>query len=78
MTHEDPGCHNWLDTQGFEEGYLSFRHIATREFPPIETTVVRLDELGALLPADTKTVTSAERVRQMHARFDAIRRRYRI
>jgi hypothetical protein len=78
MTHEDPGCHNWLDTQGFEEGYLSFRHIGTREFPPIETTVVRLDELGAVLPADRKTVTSAERVRQMHARFDAIRRRYRI
>ena len=39
MTHDDPGYHNWLDTQAFEEGYLSFRHIGTRDFPPIETTV---------------------------------------
>lgn len=78
MTHEDPGYHNWLDTQAFEEGYLSFRHIGTRDFPPIGTTILRRDELARFLPADTRTVTSAERAAQLHARFDAIRRRYRI
>jgi hypothetical protein len=78
MTHDDPGFHNWIDTQGFEEGYLSFRHIGTRAFPPIETTVVPLEELGRLLPSDTMKITPGERTAQLHERFDAIRRRYRI
>jgi hypothetical protein len=78
MTHEDPGFHNWIDTQRFDEGYLSFRHIGTRDFPLIETTVVQRDELAAFLPADSRTVTPEERAAQLHARFDAIRRRYRI
>jgi len=78
MAHEDPGYQNWIDTQGFEEGYLSFRHMGTRDFPPIVTKVLARDELSDLLPADTTTVTPAERAAQLHARFDAIRRRYRI
>ena len=41
-------------------------------------TVVRHDELDAHLPADARRVTAAERAAQLHARFDAIRRRYRI
>ncbi len=78
MAHEDPGYHNWIDTQGFEEGYLTYRNVQSRTFPPIETKVVRHDELGAHLPEDARRVTPAERTAQMHARFDAIRRRYRI
>lgn len=78
MTHADPGYHNWIDTQGFEEGYLTFRNIGSREFPPIETTVVGVDALGDVLPPDSRTVTSDERAAQLHTRFDAIRRRYRI
>lgn len=78
MTHGDPGYHNWLDTQGFEEGYLSFRNIGTRDFPPIDTTVVHHDDLAAFLPTDTRTVTPQERAAQLHTRFNAIRRRYRI
>jgi hypothetical protein len=78
MAHDDPGCHNWLDTQGFEEGYLTFRNIGSRHQPEIATTVVRLDGLDDLLPADTRRVTPDERAAQLHARFDAIRRRHRI
>jgi hypothetical protein len=78
MAHEDPGYQNWIDTQGFEEGYLSFRHIGTRDFPPIATNVVARDELARVLPADTTTVTPTQRAAQLHARFDAIHRRYRI
>jgi len=78
MAHDDPGLHNWLDTQGFEEGYLTFRHIGTRDFPPIETTVVARDELAEHLPPDTIRVTPDERAAQLHERFDAIRRRHRI
>ena len=27
MAHRDPGVHNWLDTQGFERGNLTYRHM---------------------------------------------------
>jgi hypothetical protein len=78
MAHTDPGVHNWIDTQHFAEGYLTFRSIGARALPEVSTRVVRTDELDAALPPDTRRVTPAERTAQMHARFDAIRRRYRI
>jgi hypothetical protein len=78
LAHADPGLRNWVDTQGFEEGYLSFRNIGTRAFPPIGTTVVRVDDLAAALPGDTARVTPEERSAAGRARFDAIRRRYRL
>jgi hypothetical protein len=77
MAHDDPGFHNWLDTQGFEEGYLTYRNIQHRALPSIETTVVPHTDLGSHLPAGSRRVTPAERAAQLHARFDAIRRRYR-
>ena len=27
MAHRDPGAHNWLDTQGFARGNLTYRHM---------------------------------------------------
>jgi hypothetical protein len=78
LAHADPGLRNWLDTQAFEEGYLSFRNIGTRAFPPIGTAVVRVDDLPSVLPAGTATVTPEERAAAGRERFDAIRRRYRL
>jgi hypothetical protein len=78
MAHSDPGYHNWIDTQGFAEGYITYRNIQSRDFPPIRTELVRVDDLAARLPNDTRRVTPAERAAQMHERFDAIRRRYRL
>ncbi|MGE0386706.1 MAG: hypothetical protein AB7Q97_18420 [Gammaproteobacteria bacterium] len=78
MTHADPGYHNWLDTQGFEEGYLTYRNILSRDYPPIVTRVVKLSDLAASLPSDCRKVTAGERHRQLMDRFHGIRRRYRI
>jgi len=78
MTHADPGYHNWIDTQGFEEGYLTYRNVLSRVFPPIDTKLVKLRDLAEHLPRDSRRVSAEERARQMHERFDAIRRRYRI
>jgi hypothetical protein len=78
MTHADPGYHNWIDTQGYEEGFLQFRNVLSRDVPPIETKVIKTSALAAYLPKDSKRVTAEERARQLHERFDAIRRRYRI
>jgi hypothetical protein len=78
MAHDDPGVHNWIDTQRFTEGYLTMRVIGSRQLPDVRTRVVPLAEVDTVLPADTQRVTPEERAAQLHARFDAIRRRYRI
>jgi hypothetical protein len=78
VAHDDPGVQNWIDTQGFEEGYLTYRNVESRRFPPIATRVVPRVELDAHLPADTRRVGAEERVAQLHDRFDAIRRRFGI
>jgi hypothetical protein len=79
MTHEDPGYHNWLDTQGYETGYLSFRDILGRRTPPpIHTTTVKLTDLAAHLPPDCQKIDAVRRHAQLNARFDGIRRRYRL
>jgi hypothetical protein len=78
MTHADPGYQNWLDTQGFEEGYLMFRNIESRMFPRIQTQLVKVGDLAKHLPRDSRRTSAEERAQQMHERFNAIRRRYRI
>ena len=78
MAHQDPGFHNWIDTQGFPEGYLSFRIVLAREAPLLETRVVKVQDLAKALPAGSRRATPEERARQLRQRFDAIRRRYRI
>ena len=78
MTHADPGYHNWIDTQGFEEGYLQFRNVLSRAVPQIDTKVLKVGDVAAYLPRDSRRASAEERARQLHERFDAIRRRYRI
>jgi hypothetical protein len=78
MTHADPGYHNWLDTQGFAEGYLMFRNVESRAFPRIHTELVKVRDLAKHLPQDCRRISAEERAQQMHQRFNAIRRRYRI
>ncbi|MGE2835184.1 DUF1214 domain-containing protein [Mycobacterium sp. SMC-4] len=76
LAHVDPGYHNWMDTQGFERGNVTYRHML--EGAPVELTtrVVKYDELADVLPPTTVTVTPGERVTQMWERFNGIQRRY--
>jgi hypothetical protein len=76
MAHRDPGVHNWLDTQGFERGNLTYRHMLEGRPAVLGTRVVAHDELTDVLPADTSMVTEAERAAAMWERFRGIRRRY--
>jgi hypothetical protein len=74
--HEDPGYHNWMDTQGFERGNVTYRNLMSEAQAVFRTEVVARSELAAKLPADMARVTPEERVRQMRERFDGIRQRY--
>jgi hypothetical protein len=76
LAHDDPGYHNWIDTQGFERGNVTYRHMLEGQPVELHTRVVKRDDLADALPPDTATVSAAERVAQMWARFNGIRRRY--
>lgn len=76
IAHDDPGCHNWLDSQGFARGNLLYRNLMSQAAATFRTQVVKREALFAALPADTAMVTPQERIAQMHARFTSIRRRY--
>ena len=76
MAHRDPGVQNWLDTQGFERGNLTYRHMLEGRPAVLDTRVVSYDALPESLPADTTMVTEAERAAAMWERFRGIRRRY--
>ena len=76
LCHDDPGYHNWLDAQGFERGNLTYRNLMSEAQTTLRTRLVKRSRLAAALPADTVKTTHDERIRQMHERFDGIRRRY--
>jgi hypothetical protein len=76
LCHEDPGYHNWLDTQGFVLGNLTFRNLQSSTSPEIRTRLVKRSALSDALPGDTAKVSAEERVQLMRVRFNAIRHRY--
>jgi hypothetical protein len=76
IAHNDPGVHNWLDTQGFERGNLTYRHMLAGEPAALDTRLVSYEQLTSALPADTAMVTPTERRAAMWDRFHGIRRRY--
>lgn len=76
LAHDDPGYHNWLDTQGFVRGNLTYRNLMSSAVTRFRTQVVKRGALGAALPPESARVTPDERLAQLRARFDAIRQRY--
>jgi hypothetical protein len=47
VAHRDPGNDypNWISTAGHNEGGMLFRWIDAKEFPPIQTKVIKFDQL---------------------------------
>ncbi len=78
LCHQDPGYHNWLDTQGMLRGNLTYRNLQSPTGSSFKTQLVKISELAEALPKETIKVTPEQRVQQLHARFDSIRRRYNI
>lgn len=76
LAHDDPGYHNWLDTQGFALGGLTYRHLLSDTPVALRTRLVARAELASALPGDAAKVTPRERCAQMLERFAGIQRRY--
>ncbi len=76
LCHDDPGYHNWIDTQGLERGELVNRNIFSEQVTEFRTRLVKRADLEAAMPAFSPRVTPEERQRQMWERFYGITRRY--
>ncbi|AKK28814.1 DUF1214 domain-containing protein [Mycobacterium sp. EPa45] len=76
LAHDDPGVHNWVDTQGFERGNLTYRHMLEGEPAALSTQLVTRAQLDKVLPPDTKRVNASERRAQLWERFNGVRARF--
>ncbi len=76
LAASDPGYHNWLDTQAFAAGNLTWRCMPGSAEADFTTELVALAQLPTVLPADSATTTPRERIAQMQQRFDSVRSRY--
>jgi hypothetical protein len=76
MAHDDPGYHNWIDTQGFERGHLANRNLFTDRITEFRTKLVKHAGIAAHMPVDAAKISPEERADQLRERFRAITRRY--
>ncbi len=78
IAHDDPGVHNWLDTQGFTNGNLTYRNLMSQNPATFRTRLVRRTDVLSELPDDTAMVTREDRVRQLQDRYHSIKLRFGI
>jgi len=78
IAHDDPGVHNWLDTQGFSDGNLGYRNLMSQNPATFRTKLVKRAEVLDHLPEDTAMMTPAERSAELLTRYRAIKRRFGI
>ena len=78
ISHDDPGVHNWLDTQGLRHGNLTYRNLLSQNPATFRTRLVKRSELIDVLPGDTAMVTAGERIRQLQDRYHSIKLRFGI
>ena len=76
IAHDDPGVHNWLDTQGFSDGNLGYRNLMSQNPATFRTKLVKRADVLSQLPKDTAMVTPEERVRQLQDRYHSIKLRF--
>lgn len=78
IAHDDPGVHNWLDTQGFSDGNLGYRNLMSQNPATFRTALTKRAAVLEALPKGTAMVTPAERVQQLQDRYHAIKLRFGI
>lgn len=74
---DDPGVPNWLDPGGHATGSLMLRWTQASSGPEPHVSIVDAGRVRDHLPADTPTVTPAERQQALHARLRGAQWRYR-
>lgn len=78
IAHDDPGVANWLDTQGFSDGNLTYRNLMSQNPATFRTRLVKRSEVLGALPSDTALVTPEERAAEQRDRYHSIKLRFGI
>ena len=78
IAHQDPGLHNWLDTQGFGAGNLGYRNLLSQIPATFRTMLVKQADVWMHLPKDTALMSATERVRELLERYHSIKLRFGI
>nr|WP_314464223.1 DUF1214 domain-containing protein [uncultured Novosphingobium sp.] len=76
LAHRDPGLNNWLDTQGFSDGNLTYRNLMSQQPATFRTHLVKAAELANHLPKSTAKADPAARAVMLLERYRAIKLRY--
>ena len=77
LSAHDPGVANWLDTEGREQGLLTFRGAwLTAAAPQASTRLVPLAEVGNFV-SDAGSVSPADRAATVASRREHLRWRFR-
>jgi hypothetical protein len=81
VAHQDPGTHNWLDTNGLRETIFGHRWQASDrsvapQIPELTARLVRLDDLDKALPPGVARIDTAGRAAQRAAREAGFQRRF--
>jgi hypothetical protein len=78
IAHRDPGVPNWLDTQGYREGQITYRWIKSSTQPAATATLISFGDIAALLPTDTPRIDAAARREEIRRRQVGIAWRNRV
>jgi hypothetical protein len=78
LAHRDPGIANWLDTQRFAAGNLTYRNLMSQTSAPIRTRLVKHADLPQTLPPGTAMVTPEQRSARLLERYRAVKLRFGI
>ena len=76
VASRDPGVANWLDSAGHSNGAMLLRCVRTESAPVPTSRVVKFDEIGSVLPADTVMTTPDARAEVISARRRAVYERF--
>ena len=76
LSARDPGVPNWIDNEGRRNGLFAYRWVWSRDSPEPEGSVVKVDEVRALMPADHPVVDADQRRELLSARREQFWNRY--
>lgn len=78
IAHDDPGVHNWLDTQTFSDGNLTYRNLLSQNPANFRTRLVKRSDILDHLPAGTAMVSPEQRAQMLLERYRSIKLRFGI
>jgi hypothetical protein len=72
ISGQDPGVANWLDTVGRKEGEIVLRNYGSKVASVPTVRRVKLSDVAANLPSDTKMISAEERQKSLEHRRLAV------